>query len=256
MALSRPRNRVPDDAGDPETWRILAETSESQRRIHSSRWGSSLRVQRKGNRQGEAYISGLKVRTDLFQARDGNFIPGLHSSDGPGSNGTFMPNITNFKIDTFVIPPPVVTIPGETSAKSVYNETKFPMVRPKHQPRPTSRHFKEQEEEEGRRRRPLETQQHVQQQHGRPLGSAGAFFPFLPCLPGEHSCNFEENASDKKKLWEKSLLTFESQDPIGTPARAPAQQPTATDPSRKLRNLRWRCSWPFFDDIWCPILKI
>ena len=67
------------------------------------------------------------MRTDLFQARDGNFIPGLHSSDGPGSNGTFMPNITNFKIDTFVIPPPVVTIPGETSARSVDNETKFPM---------------------------------------------------------------------------------------------------------------------------------
>merc|ERR1712210_48619 len=35
---------------------------------------------------------------------------------------------------------------------------------------------------------------------------------------------------------ERSSLSC--QDPIGTPARAPAQQPTATDPSRKLRNLR------------------
>merc|ERR1719295_1678793 len=48
----------------------------------------------------------------LKLARDGNFIPGLHGSDSVGSNGTYMPNITNFKIDTFVIPPPVVTIPG------------------------------------------------------------------------------------------------------------------------------------------------
>merc|ERR1712192_134616 len=48
----------------------------------------------------------------IAKARDGSFIPGLHGSDSPGLNGTYMPNITNFKIDTFVIPPPVVTIPG------------------------------------------------------------------------------------------------------------------------------------------------
>ena len=36
-------------------------------------------------------------------------------------------------------------------------------------------------------------------------------------------------------------MILKIQDPIGTPARVPAhpQQPTATDPSRKLRNLRW-----------------
>merc|ERR1719209_1467057 len=53
----------------------------------------------------------------IAKARGGSFIPGLYAPEPSSGNfspssGPFMPNITNFKIDPFVLPPPVVTIPG------------------------------------------------------------------------------------------------------------------------------------------------
>ena len=66
------------------------------------------------------YFMSLRCILHDVQARDGSFIPGLYTPESSSGNyapssGTFMPNITNFKIDTFVLPPPVVTIPGETT---------------------------------------------------------------------------------------------------------------------------------------------
>ena len=59
----------------------------------------------------------------IAKAREGSYIPGMAPSPTLGYS-----NITNFKIDTFVLPPPVVVIPGlntdpspahiNTSAKS------------------------------------------------------------------------------------------------------------------------------------------
>merc|ERR1712037_297767 len=43
-------------------------------------------------------------------------------------------------------------------------------------------------------------------------------------------------AAQQAQLERSSLPSPACQDPIGTPARAPAQQPTATDPSRNLRK--------------------
>ena len=43
----------------------------------------------------------------IAKARDSGYIPGMPQSPTPGYS-----NITNFKIDTFVLPPPVVIIPG------------------------------------------------------------------------------------------------------------------------------------------------
>ena len=45
----------------------------------------------------------------IAKARDSNYIPGLSASPSTGAGYN---NITNFKIDTFVLPPPVVIIPG------------------------------------------------------------------------------------------------------------------------------------------------
>merc|ERR1712226_567900 len=107
------------------------------------------------------------------------------------------PNITNFKIDTFVLPPPVVTIPGLNT-----------------DPAPP----------------PVATKSKKKKKGGNSQSGA------VPALSSQ--------------LSRASLSSTQIQDPIGTPARQPApqparqpakqaaSQPTATDPARKLRNLR------------------
>merc|ERR1712012_1337081 len=71
---------------------------------------------------------------------------------------------------------------------------------------------------------------------GKKKGSAG------PKSSQANSSNNNNNSSMSalSAQLERSSLSSPAcqQDPIGTPARGAPQQPTATDPSRKLRNLR------------------
>jgi len=45
-------------------------------------------------------------------AKESNYIPGLQPFNPSPEPPSYLPTIHNFKMDTFVIPPPVITIPG------------------------------------------------------------------------------------------------------------------------------------------------
>ena len=48
----------------------------------------------------------------IARAREGTYIPGMGPPDSHNQSNGHYNNITNFKIDTFVLPTPPVTIPG------------------------------------------------------------------------------------------------------------------------------------------------
>jgi len=114
----------------------------------------------------------------IAKAREGGYIPGM----GPpvnSSNGLPYNNITNFKIDTFVLPTPPVTIPGLNPDPAPAN--------------PTANKSKKKKK----------------------TAAVGG---------GNNAVN--------------SLVPLLSNASISSPSRPPSTQPVATDPAKKLRNLK------------------
>jgi len=72
-------------------------------------WRKPIRVREGYVPQDEVPLYESKGKA-MAKAREGGFIPGLHVPDA--SQSSRMQHGSNFKIDTFVVPKPVTTIPG------------------------------------------------------------------------------------------------------------------------------------------------